>query len=230
MNALFSTGLAIHHAPRVQLPISIVLLMQNILPCMPDSSLEYGVYLKGTWNPDTATVVVSDDYYIPEQEVTAATIRFVEEPPGPEWNVVIHRHPPGCRKFSGVDRSSINEEFLASILFLPPWEFPDAIVNVPLAAGSKLQVAATVSIASSNLPREVFDTVRTKISERRTPVGPPTSLARPSRPSAPVQMGKGFVREIPHGMRDSRDLADMGFVKKNSPRGGDADYLDDVAF
>ena len=229
MHALFSTGLAIHRAPRVQLPISVVLLMQNILPSLSDPSLEYGVYLKGAWNPETATVVVSDEYHIPEQEVTASTIRFVEEPPGPEWNVVIHRHPPGCRKFSGVDKSSINEEFLASILFLPPWEFPDAVVNVPLAAGSKLQVEAAVSIASGDLPREVWEQVRGKIFERQIPVGPPAGLVRPSRPSAPVQMGRGFVRDISHGMRDSRDLADMGFIRKSSSSGGDSDYLEDFA-
>ena len=203
MHALFSTGMAIHRAPRVVLPLNVVLLMQNILPSLPNSSLEYGIYLKGTWNAETASVLVSDEYYIPEQEVTAATIRFIEEPPGSEWNVVIHRHPPGCRKFSGVDKSSINEEFLASILFLPPWEFPDAVVNVPLSEGSKLQVEATVVLQGPAMDASLAGAVRTKIHEHRVaaPLPPPMGQSGPA-----VQMGRGLVRPLAPRERYERPM------------------------
>ena len=141
----FSTGLAIHTAARVVVPTKIREKLLGILSHIPTPGLEYGVYLQGVWDPKTATVTIDPDkMYFPRQVVTNASITFDEEPPSPEWNVVAHRHPPGCRTFSATDKNSINEEFLASILFIPPRDFPDAVINIPLALGSKMQVRAQV--------------------------------------------------------------------------------------
>ena len=59
---------------------------------------------------------------------------------------MIHRHPQSCRTFSSTDRNSINEEFLASILYIPVWEFPEAVVNIPIAPGAKFQTKAKILI------------------------------------------------------------------------------------
>ena len=146
---LINTGLAIHHHAQVHLPAEVARQMAAITALLPDSGLEYGVYLRGTWDASKATVTVANDIYFPEQVVTATSIQFTEDPPGPEWNVVMHRHPTSCRAFSTTDRNSINEEFLASLLFIPPWEFPAAVVNVPIADGAKLQVPAAVKMAGT---------------------------------------------------------------------------------
>ena len=121
--------------------------MLGIAGTLPNPQLEYGLYLQGVWDPQEATVTVKpDQFYFPQQETTAVSIRFLEEPPGPEWNVVIHRHPQSCRTFSSTDRNSINEEFLASILYIPVWEFPEAVVNIPIAPGAKFQTKAKILI------------------------------------------------------------------------------------
>ena len=144
---LIGTGLKIHTAVKVIIPAEIGRVMLGIAGTLPSPQLEYGLYLQGVWDPQEATVTVKpDQFYFPQQETTAVSIRFLEEPPGPEWNVVIHRHPQSCRTFSSTDRNSINEEFLASILYIPVWEFPEAVVNIPIAPGAKFQTKAKILI------------------------------------------------------------------------------------
>ena len=144
---LIGTGLKIHTAVKVIIPAEIGRVMLGIAGTLPNPQLEYGLYLQGVWDPQEATVTVKpDQFYFPQQETTAVSIRFLEEPPGPEWNVVIHRHPQSCRTFSSTDRNSINEEFLASILYIPVWEFPEAVVNIPIAPGAKFQTEAKILI------------------------------------------------------------------------------------
>jgi proteasome lid subunit RPN8/RPN11 len=153
----------------IVLPADAGRTMLSILQIMRSSNLEYGIYLKGTWHPEDLTVrVLPGQFYLPEQEVTGATIKFTEEPPGPDWNVVIHRHPPGVNSFSGTDQQSINEEFLASLIFMPPWGFPAAIVNVPIVRGVKLQVDASVVVDGEMFEgqAELRQSVKDKISLR----------------------------------------------------------------
>ena len=161
---LINTGLKIHRGATVVVPAEIGKTMLGIAGILPNHQLEYGLYLQGTWDPTTATVrVLPDKFYFPEQEVTSVSIRFLEEPPGPEWNVVIHRHPHSCRAFSSTDKNSINEEFLASILYIPTWDFPDAVVNIPLGAGSKFQTAAKVVVDGGLI--EVPDWLRERVEQ-----------------------------------------------------------------
>lgn len=144
---LIGTGLQIHTKATVIIPAEIGRIMLGLVTAIPDPGLEYGLYLQGEWDPVNCVVrVKSDQYYFPEQETSAVSIRFLEEPPGPEWNVVVHRHPQSCRRFSSTDVNSINEEFLASVLYIPFWEFSDAVVNIPLAPGAKFQSAAKVVV------------------------------------------------------------------------------------
>jgi hypothetical protein len=143
----FNTGLKIYKSGSILLPAEITRALMSILEAMQNKNLEYGIYLKGKLDVNNLSVIIdSSEYYIPKQKVTAATIEFLEEPPSFDWNVVVHRHPHSCRVFSGVDDNSINTEFLASILFIPPWEYPQAIINVPLIAGTKLQIPASVTV------------------------------------------------------------------------------------
>jgi hypothetical protein len=146
---LLNTGLQIHKHGTIIISAELGKTMAGIASVIKRPNDEFGVYLKGTFNPVTCTVTVEDEYYFPRQQCTPGSIQFLEEPPSPSWNVVMHRHPNGCTKFSSVDVNSINEEFLASILYIPTWSFPDAVINVPLATGSKLQINAKVYVNGS---------------------------------------------------------------------------------
>ena len=82
-----------------------------------NSAVEFGVYIKGRLE-DGRTLIVSDEIYIPRQEVTGATIDFKEDEPNPSFNGVCHRHPSGCTGFSMVDATSINRNYEFSLLYV----------------------------------------------------------------------------------------------------------------
>jgi hypothetical protein len=204
-----STGLLIRESATIELPVSINRVMLGLLPLLPGQHMEYGLYLQGTWLPESLTVRVDPAaVYLPRQTVSVGSIHFTEDPPGPEWNVVIHRHPQGMRVFSGVDRDSINEEFLASILFIPPFDFPAAVVNVPIALGVKLQTKAVILpqgtlfeiaddlrvLARENIKREVPSTRGKPLNFAQDPTLYPRGKV--------TRVGKGTIEtvgnSIPH--------------------------------
>jgi hypothetical protein len=211
---LISTGLQLHSKAFVVMPQDICRTMAAALSAIPDPSLEYGMYLKGDWDPKTCTVIVRPgEFYVPEQVVSGASIQFTEEPPGPEWNVVIHRHPPGVNRFSSTDENSINEEFLASVLFMPPWGFPDAVVNIPLAPGSKFQTRAVVNPEGTllDMPEELTAKIKANVKRYTAPkvekmgAGHVTTLGPDERASLQRELGEsgldfdngGYGRPLP---------------------------------
>jgi len=60
------------------------------------------------------SIILSPEYYIPEQEVTAASVDIIEDVSG--YDVVFHTHPAGVKNFSRTDVESINNNFRLSIL------------------------------------------------------------------------------------------------------------------
>jgi hypothetical protein len=176
---LIDTGLVISKRPGIVVPASIGRKMYSIYNLLARQGDEFGLYLRGSWEParagGPAVVVDPEAFYFPLQDVGPAHIVFLEEPPDPGWNVVIHRHPAGCRSFSGVDDGSINREFLASLLYLPPWEFPDAVINIPVAPGVKVQVKAEVAVEGDML--EEMGSLREPTKSRINPPKPPPEEA-----------------------------------------------------
>jgi hypothetical protein len=166
MVSLIDTGLSIVQRATLILPQSVGMTMLGVMRHLPSTGLEYGLYLKGKWDPKTVTVAVSpDDFYLPKQKVSTGNVHFDEDPPDPEWNVVIHRHPANFAVFSRLDKESINREFLASVIFIPPWNFPAAVINIPISPGTKLQVEAEVhSEWVSDLSPELARDAKRKIS------------------------------------------------------------------
>lgn len=185
---LVTTGMKIHRGATIVLPADIGRTMVGIAGILPNPQLEFGLYLQGDWDPATATVRVRpEQFYFPQQKVTAVSIQFLEEPPGPEWNVVIHRHPSGVRTFSSTDKNSINEEFLASILFIPMWDFPDAVVNIPIAAGSKFQTSANVKVEGGliDVPDWLVERVHQNIEQLKV-----------VQASGPQKAGRGTIEAL----------------------------------
>jgi proteasome lid subunit RPN8/RPN11 len=151
----FDNLLQVHSRATILVPSSIVTLLNSILGGLANKGSEYGIYLKGTLNKQTMTMTLSEEYMIPKQEVTSVTIDFKEDPPSTDWNVVLHRHPDGVTRFSGTDVSSINKEFDASLLFIPPFDFPQAIMNVDIGDGVLLQLPANVVQICGGKPVDV---------------------------------------------------------------------------
>lgn len=85
-----------------------------IVSLASELSTEFALYARASIAG--TQVLLGEEYYIPEQEVTMSTVEF-KEPPG-EFNAVIHRHPEGCRGFSGIDVEHINSNFFLSLLYV----------------------------------------------------------------------------------------------------------------
>lgn len=103
-----------------RVPQKISIVMRSIEMVMNSSglgALEFGAFLKGSFTEE-GILVVSEDFYIGEQRVSGASIDFDEEPPNTDFNGVIHRHPNGCKGFSGTDDSSINRNYEFSLLYV----------------------------------------------------------------------------------------------------------------
>jgi hypothetical protein len=197
--SLINTGLIITDKANIIIPASVGRTMLAILGLLENQGLEYGLYLKGAWDPKTLTVTIEEDtFFLPQQTVTSSTIEFSEEPPAVEWNVVIHRHPSGVNSFSGTDKNSINMEFLASIIFMPPWGFPDAIVNIPFAPGVKLQVDARITVEGSMFPEAdaLRERVREKIVGRRVRVPEAHSAASPPQVPGVARASSGVGKTV----------------------------------
>jgi|TARA_Y100000310_G_scaffold83971_3_gene80646 hypothetical protein len=81
---------------------------------------EYSVLFKGYWDEDG--FVVSNEYRIPKQKVSGASVDYEENigelRVNDGWNVVAHSHPfsRGKGSYSGADDSHINTHFPCSLL------------------------------------------------------------------------------------------------------------------
>ena len=131
----FDVGLRHHRqAPKVVIPMRLMEMMNFIYHSQTAMGNEYGAFLNCDFDEKTFTYTVNLDreVMVPKQKVTPGHIDFLEIPERERFNTIIHRHPAGVRAFSGTDDEFINKDFEVSILFLPPMDFPTAIVNIPL--------------------------------------------------------------------------------------------------
>lgn len=164
------------------IPYSLVMRMRT-LETVVNSRLEYGAFLKGTFDE---SLHVGEDFYVPDQIVTGVTIDFREENPE-GYNGVIHRHPGGCTSFSGTDKGSINQNYDFSLLYVNG-DIKTGIINIK-AQGLRIQLPLRIKVVHPLV--EGMEELKEKIQERKvTPiksgfgrVGFGTgSLSKPSSP------------------------------------------------
>ena len=83
---------------------------------------EWSVLLKTEWREDF--LIISDEYYIPDQVVTSGSVDFEETEDlyalrtEGGWNTIIHKHPNGVSSFSASDDTTINSHFERSLLYV----------------------------------------------------------------------------------------------------------------
>jgi len=149
-----------------RVPQKIVIMLRSIERIMITSgmgALEFGVFVKGELNDD-GILVLEDEIYIPEQKVTGATIDFIEEPPNQSFNGVIHRHPNGCKFFSGTDDTHINQNFDFSLLYVDN-HLNQGIINVKLKEIlMRLQISLDIQIMYPVVQMDI-DNVTNKIKK-----------------------------------------------------------------
>lgn len=106
-------------------------------------NVEFSIYVKADLS-DIECIRISEDYYIPKQVVSGASVDYGDVPMD-GFNAVIHKHPRGVVTFSGTDDEYINANFTVSLLWCNG-EFVDATVNYDVGAGIKLQLEGYVYI------------------------------------------------------------------------------------
>ena len=103
----------------VKVPISF--LPKLILMSKQVGSNEFGVFLKSeiTFKDNIVLAkILPNRFVIPKQKVTPVACTPLDFKP--KWcNTFLHRHPAGCKSFSGTDREHLNQEFEVSVLYIP---------------------------------------------------------------------------------------------------------------
>jgi hypothetical protein len=125
---------------------------------------EFAVLFKGKWEKDG--FVVSDEYYIPKQKVSYASVDFEEDiskKRAEGYNVIIHKHPSKFG-FSGADEDSINAHFLVSMIYYKG-EIVDANMSVQVNGDVKIRIKPKISI----IPNEVIDINISNIEKEKEP-------------------------------------------------------------
>lgn len=79
-------------------------------------SSEFSIFGIIDYNKNESQFELDEVYYIPKQKVSGASVNYHEDAPE-GYNLVIHKHPRGCRNFSSTDDSYINQNFDYSILW-----------------------------------------------------------------------------------------------------------------
>jgi len=142
------------------IPVDIERVMRAINRNKP--GLEYSIFCVMDYNDAECQLELDKAYFIPEQEVTAASVDYKEDAPA-GYNTVIHKHPHGCRRFSGIDDTYINQNFAFSLL----WEngkFVSGVVRVQTQYGN-VHIPLDIEVEDELMPSIPTDQLA-KISKR----------------------------------------------------------------
>lgn len=138
--APWKSDLKIIKSGDIYIPLDILNILISINHEFKNEEFSIAVKVCG----DNPYYLDPDNYMIPEQEVSAGSVDYKE--PIPQGYAVIHKHPSGCRSFSGTDDDFLNGSVFMSILYIPPFEFPASVINYTLNDDTKIQINGNVKI------------------------------------------------------------------------------------
>lgn len=98
--------------PKVKVPENVYSLLWSLDQEIPDS--EFILLTKGHWNDD-GEFEITEDYYLPEQEVSQASAMITEAIN--KYNVILHKHPGGVTRFSSTDFKFLTPNYDCSLLY-----------------------------------------------------------------------------------------------------------------
>jgi len=162
---IWDSGLKIVKNPIVRIPLQLQLVCNTIQKRV--NHKEFSVLARGRWTSEGFEV--SEDYVIPEQEVTSSSVDYLEPLENYKkqgYNVVIHSHPWGYRTgtdFSSSDEETINTHFDCSILF-DGEKFCKAVLSIQVNNSIKLQINAKIEIVypEITIPQEELAKIKEK--------------------------------------------------------------------
>lgn len=104
---------------------------------------EFSIYIHGEFDTN-GNFVVGEKFYIPKQNVGSASVDYLEDP-DPYYNGCLHKHPDGCKSFSGTDDKYINSNFEFSLLYVCK-NISKGIINLKYHSTYRLQTELNVVI------------------------------------------------------------------------------------
>ncbi len=120
---------------RIVVPEKIFKVCKAIANKYPD--VEFSILCKAKREGDVWRV--SEEFFVPDQEVTSGSVDFKDKTQLNGWNCIIHKHPSGLETFSHTDMETINSNNEVSLLFCDG-RFTDAIANIRLSEDEKLRL------------------------------------------------------------------------------------------
>lgn len=136
-------------------------------------NLEFSIFGKIEFNEDEKSLTLLDEYFVPEQTVSAASVDYLEDSPE-EFNCVIHKHPKGVTRFSTTDWTYINQNFDYSLLWVDG-EFklghvrtrtPFGLITIPLRIFQEYTPVEIPEEFIQKINRKPKSTFRSKIEHR----------------------------------------------------------------
>jgi len=184
-------------------PPFLILVLKALTRKFPRD--EFSIFCKFEYSEDNRIVKILPEYFIPKQRVTAASVEYDEGPPD-GFKVVIHKHPNGCRSFSGTDDTYINQNHDVSML----WEsnqFREGQIRVETPFG---RIALSLEIESEieclpNIPKKDLNKI-TQISHM-------IITGRSRNNSYPPKFQKGFNKYSKNNYRSNKGNIYNGFGK-----------------
>ena len=138
----------------LNVPFKLVQMLKDISDLDNFKSNEYAVCYR-VKKEGLVYTIEDDSFYIPTQSVTPGHVRIETSQMSKEeqgvldtCNGVVHKHPRGVRSFSTTDDLDLNKLFEVSLLFLPPYDLPTAIINISIN-GETLQLVPEINVISS---------------------------------------------------------------------------------
>lgn len=109
------------------------------------------------------------DWYIPEQEVTYASVDVKEVDIAHKYNAVLHKHPSRSQNFSPIDNNHININHELSLL-LSDGKIVKATLRINVPCGKTLLVEyepkVEIGFLRDDVKRKVDELISRKIRER----------------------------------------------------------------
>ncbi len=132
---------------KIKIPLKLLLICNKIQEQI--GNYEFSLLCKGNFD-ENGDFILSDDYKIVKQRVSASQIEYnqehITELKQQGYNTVIHSHHElGLEDFSVTDDEYINKNFLCSILFVNK-KFAKAIMNICIKDNLKLRVNCEIEI------------------------------------------------------------------------------------
>ena len=142
----WTSGIKILTKIEIFVPLKLLLICNQLAENKKIGDDEFSI-VTNILEKDDTEIILSEEYYIPRQEVSHSSINYLPDNcEGKSYNVVIHRHPDGCNSFSSTDREFINQNYELSLLYTKRDGFINGIYNLKHDNGYLIQLPVQIYV------------------------------------------------------------------------------------